>query len=172
MNNSHIIKSALLLSIGLFALLVTYNNVMDYGSNFSFVQHVLLMDTTFDGNQLKSRAIENPIYHHAFYIIIITTEGLVSIMCLLASWYLLKSNSTKAYQNSGNKWANYGLTLGIVLWFSGFITIGGEWFLMWQSQIWNGQQSAFRFVVILFLTLIFVNQKEKPESEGVTSYKV
>jgi hypothetical protein len=36
----------------------------------------------------------------------------------------------------------------MVLWFSGFITVGGEWFLMWQSEIWNGQEAAFRLVVI------------------------
>jgi predicted small integral membrane protein len=49
------------------------------------------------------------------------------------------------------------LTAGIMLWLLAFTTIGGEWFLMWQSKDWNGQQAAFRMfttealILILFL---------------------
>jgi predicted small integral membrane protein len=50
--------------------------------------------------------------------------------------------------------------LGIILWFSGFITIGGEWFLMWQSDVWNGQQAAFRLVVIIGITLLYLIQPD------------
>jgi predicted small integral membrane protein len=49
-----------------------------------------------------------------------------------------------------------GLTLGIILWFTGFITVGGEWFLMWQSKVWNGQAAAFRLVVILGIVLLYL----------------
>jgi predicted small integral membrane protein len=31
---------------------------------------------------------------------------------------------------------------------------------MWQSQIWNGQQAAFRFYVTLLGVLIYVAQPE------------
>jgi predicted small integral membrane protein len=37
------------------------------------------------------------------------------------------------------------LALGLLLWLVGFEVIGGEYFLMWQSHTWNGQESAFRF---------------------------
>jgi hypothetical protein len=54
-------KIALVTAAGLFCLLVGYNNIVDYGSNFMFVQHVLSMDTTFPDNALRtSRAILNP----------------------------------------------------------------------------------------------------------------
>jgi predicted small integral membrane protein len=45
----------------------------------------------------------------------------------------------------------------MLLWLGAFLTIGGEWFLMWQSQTWNGQDAAFkRFLVdgIIFLLLL------------------
>jgi predicted small integral membrane protein len=45
--------------------------------------------------------------------------------------------------------------LGFLLWFFGFIVIGGEWFCMWQSEQWNGIGAAFRFVVIIMFTLLF-----------------
>jgi Predicted small integral membrane protein (DUF2165) len=37
-----------------------------------------------------------------------------------------------------------GLWLGLLLWSLVFITIGGEWFLMWQSSQWNGELAALR----------------------------
>ncbi|HXG21874.1 MAG TPA: DUF2165 family protein [Methylomirabilota bacterium] len=43
------------------------NNLTDYGSNFQYVQHGLLIDTTFPENRLTWRAITAPAVHHLFY---------------------------------------------------------------------------------------------------------
>lgn len=40
------------------------------------------------------------------------------------------------------------------------MAIGGEWFQMWQSKAWNGQQPAFRFYLTILTVLIFVNQPD------------
>jgi predicted small integral membrane protein len=53
-----------------------------------------------------------------------------------------------------------GATLAFLLWFFGFMVIGGEWFQMWQSASWNGQEAAFRFYMTVLAVLIFVNQKD------------
>jgi predicted small integral membrane protein len=52
------------------------------------------------------------------------------------------------------------LTLGCLLWFVAFISVGAEWFLMWQSKIWNGQDAAFRMFVVLALILIYITLPE------------
>jgi predicted small integral membrane protein len=39
--------------------------------------------------------------------------------------------------------------------------VGGEWFQMWQSQIWNGQEAAFRFIASLGLFLIFLSFEDR-----------
>ena len=49
-----------------------------------------------------------------------------------------------------------GLALGIALWFIGFEVIGGEWFSMWQSSIWNGLNSANRIVIFYAITYILM----------------
>ena len=36
------------------------------------------------------------------------------------------------------------------------MSLGGEWFGMWQSQQWNGVPSAFRFLITILAALIFV----------------
>ena len=41
------------------------------------------------------------------------------------------------------------------------MVIGGEWFQMWQSPRWNGQEAAFRFYLTILAVLIFVMQKDE-----------
>ena len=49
---------------------------------------------------------------------------------------------------------------GFLVWFIAFLAVGGEWFAMWQSQVWNGQQPAFRILASILLVLIFVAQPD------------
>jgi predicted small integral membrane protein len=158
---TRITKILLVWMVALFALLVVFNNLTDYNSNYQFVSHVLSMDTTFPGNQGMWRAITTPAFHHAAYALIILSETVVAVLCLRGGFLLFKARGDAARFNRAKGGAVLGLAAGVVLWFTGFITIGGEWFLMWQSHIWNGQDSAFRFVVILGVVLIFVNQEDR-----------
>ncbi|WP_017443809.1 DUF2165 family protein [Gayadomonas joobiniege] len=163
MHQIRTIKTVLVASMALFASLVAFNNITDYQSNFAFVQHVLMMDTTFEGNRLMYRAIESQLLHHLFYLLIILAEAMVGLLCGYGAWKLWQAKDAPEGQfKVAKKFANLGLTLGVLLWFVGFMTIGAEWFAMWQSQSWNGQDAAFKFIVILFLTLLFLNQSEEP----------
>jgi predicted small integral membrane protein len=54
-------KIVMCLALGLLCLLVAFDNVTDYATNYLFVQHVLSMDTTLPGNSLKYRAITSPV---------------------------------------------------------------------------------------------------------------
>lgn len=122
------------------------------------------MDTTFPNNKGMGRAIEAPWAHHLIFLLIILTETIVAILCWLGGFYLFKSRRDPMQFNQAKKPAITGLTLGILLWFTGFMTIGGEWFLMWQSQEANAQQAAFRLVVILSAILIFLVLPDKEEN--------
>ena len=153
-------KVILVAAAALFASLVAFNNLTDYGSNYDFVHHVLKMDTTFPGNRAMWRAVESPALYHASYVLIIAIEILVAVLCWLGGFRLLSAIRDANRFNRAKGVAIAGLTLGIVLWFTGFITVGGEWFLMWQSQTWNGQQAAFRFVVVLGLVLVYLVQPD------------
>jgi predicted small integral membrane protein len=65
------IKSALVFGVAIFYSLVVFNNITDYGSNYEFVRHVMMMDSTFPGNRGMWRAIHAPLLHTAFYLSII-----------------------------------------------------------------------------------------------------
>ena len=147
---------------GLLSLMVSFGNITDYWTNFEFVKHVLSMDTIFPGSKVDYRSIENEILHHTFYILIIVTEIITSYFILNGSLKMLiniKEDPSKFQESKKN--AFIGLALGIALWFIGFEIIGGEWFSMWQSTIWNGLNSANRIVVFYGITYALMLIPEK-----------
>ncbi len=52
------------------------------------------------------------------------------------------------------------LALGMLLWFVAFECVGGEWFLMWQSTKWNGQEAAFRMFMMEAVVLVLLQMRE------------
>lgn len=150
-------KVVLLAAVALFMGLVTLNNVIDYGSNFAFVKHVLSMDTTFPENQLRWRALTSPAVHHGFYAGIIAWEATTTLAIGWGAVRLWRLRAARAEAFEAAKGFAVGaLTLNLLLWFVAFITVGGEWFVMWQSQIWNGQTAAFRMFTCVGIVLLFL----------------
>lgn len=154
-------KVLLVLSVALFATLVVFNNVVDYGTNFAFVHHVLQMDTVFSTDQAAWRGIASPVVHHVAYVAIILWEAVIAILCWIGSVRLWQNRHDAGRFDAVKDIAVVGIVAGILLWFTGFNVIGGEWFLMWQSKEWNGLQSAREFVVILGFILIYLHMPER-----------
>ena len=161
MMTTRLVKTAMVASTALFALLVAFNNLIDHGSNYEFVRHTLSMDSTFPGNALMGRAITKPALWAIAYWLIILTEAAVGLLLAFAALRLvttLKADSRMF--NAAKKYAVLGVGLGFLLWFTGFMVVGGEWFAMWQSKAWNGQQAAFHFYMTLLAVIIFVSQPD------------
>ena len=151
------VKTAMVGSCALFALLVAFNNLVDYGSNYEFVRHTLSMDTTFPGNALMYRSITNPVLWRIAYALIIAAEGAIGILFLTGAIRLIQvRNASGAVFNQAKALVVVGATLAFLVWFFGFMVVAGEWFAMWQSQTWNGQEAAFRFYTAVLGVLIFV----------------
>ncbi|MGO1119133.1 DUF2165 family protein [Rhodovibrionaceae bacterium A322] len=160
---SHVL---LVVMVAGFFVLVTLNNLVDYQSNWAFVQHVLAMDSLFPNSQLPDqRAITSPALQALAYWLIILFEGLTALVLLWAAWRLWQTRGAElqAYRKAKDL-AVFGLALGAFLYGFGFLVVGGEWFAMWQSKIWNGQASAARFLIMIFGTLIFLALPEPDDS--------
>ncbi len=154
-------KILMVLALAAFAFLVAFNNITDYGSNFAFVRHVLSMDTTFEGNSLMYRAITSQGMWHVAYWIIILGEALTCLMLLMGALAMFAARDLGPESFDRSKtWVIAGATMGFMVWFFGFMVVGGEWFAMWQSSSWNGQDAAFKFYVAILGVLIYVNQPE------------
>lgn len=154
-------KIVMCLALGLFCLLVAFDNVTDYATNYVFVQHVLSMDTTLPGSELKYRAVTNPVLWQLAYAAIIAAEGVAGVLFVagaIALWRVRRAPA--AAFNHAKGYAIAGATLAFLIWFFGFMVIGGEWFAMWESQTWNGQEAAFRFYISVLAVLILLNQPD------------
>jgi predicted small integral membrane protein len=151
-------KCLLLASVAFIYTLIALNNVTDYNSNYQFVRHVLAMDTTFPGNRLMWRAITNPGWQTAFYWGIIGWEIVASMLCWWAfGRMIMRLRAPAAIFARGKELAVVALTLGLLLWFVAFLCIGAQWFLMWQSPTWNGQEAAFPLFACFMLVLLYVS---------------
>jgi predicted small integral membrane protein len=157
-------KILLVAGIALFYTLVVFNNLTDFDSNYQFVRHVLSMDSTFPGNHGMWRALRLPAAHLVFYLSIIAWE----IVTMLLTWWgvvrltrALRAPSVRFQAAKGI--SVVALTLSMLMWLVAFLSVGAEWFLMWQSRTWNGQEPAFRMFAVVGMVLLLLIQ---PETEA------
>jgi predicted small integral membrane protein len=150
-------KTFLVFAVALFYTFVVLNNLTDYNSNFQFIRHVLMMDSTFPGNRGMWRALNSPAWHVAFYWSIIAWESATMILLWWGGLRLATSLKKSASQfRQAKDIAFIGLTFSLLLWLVAFLSVGGEWFLMWQSKTWNGQEAAFRMFTVVGIVLLLL----------------
>jgi predicted small integral membrane protein len=157
-------KVLLLAGVALYYSIVAFNNLTDFDSNYQFVRHVLSMDSTIPGNKGLWRALPSPAFHLAFYWGIIAWEIATAVLLWWGAVRLLRAlRGPAAAFNAGKGMSIAALTLSLLMWLVAFLSVGGEWFLMWQSHTWNGQDPAFRmFTVVGIVTVIVLH----PDVEG------
>jgi predicted small integral membrane protein len=161
---TRVAKMLLLAGVGLFYAIVVFNNITDFDSNYQYVRHVLSMDSTFPGNHAMWHALLSPTFHLAFYLGIIAWEFATTILLWWGVAKLLQALRLPAGAfNSAKRVPVIALTLSMLMWLVAFLTIGAEWFLMWQSHTWNGQEAAFRMFAVVGIVLLIVLQ---PDVEG------
>jgi predicted small integral membrane protein len=154
-------KTLLVAAVAFFYTLVVFNNLTDYHSNYQFVHHVLLMDSTFPGNHAMWRAIHPHWIHAVFYDSIILWEAVSMVLIWAGAAQLLSAVGKPAADfQRAKRLAVVGLTVSLLMWFVAFLSVGGEWFLMWQSRNWNGQDAAFRMFVVDGLVLVLLLMPE------------
>jgi predicted small integral membrane protein len=159
-------KVLLVLGVALFYTFVVFNNVTDFNSNYQFVRHTLMMDSTFPGNHGMWRAINAPAVHMAFYLSIIVWEFATMLLCWWGGIQLAKALKVGAGAFGRAKTpAIAGLGLSMLMWLVAFLDVGGEWFLMWQSKTWNGQEAAFRMFTTVGMVLLLLVQPEGEEQK-------
>lgn len=149
-------KIAVAAAAGVLILLVAFGNVVDYGTNFDVVKHILSMDM-IPPSPLTARAITSPALHHLCYGFIIASEFVAAGLTLYGAWLLWRARKSEAAAfNNAKGMAVAGLTVGFLLYFFGFMAVGGEWFQMWRAGDYNMQEPAFRFIGSVGIAMIFL----------------
>ncbi len=158
------VKTLLVLGVAIYYSLVVFNNVTDYGSHYEFVRHVMMMDTTYPGNHGMWRAIHEPLFHTAFYLSIIAWETATALLCWWGGVRMARALRGPAAEfHRAKRVSVAALGLGLMLWLIAFLGVGSEWFLMWQSKIWNGREEASHMFTVVGLVLLLVAMPDSDE---------
>jgi len=125
---------------------------------------VLMMDSTFPGNRGMWRALNSPSLHTAFYLAIIAWESLTMVLCWWGGYRMFRAlRGGPSDFHRAKRVSITALALGLMMWLVAFLSVGGEWFLMWQSKTWNGQDSAFRMFAVIGIVLLIVMQTDSAD---------
>jgi predicted small integral membrane protein len=110
---------------------------------------------------MANHALAIPALWRIGFWLIVLGEGLTAILFALGTVELLRARKFKARDfHHAKRFVFAGAGCGFPVWFIAFLAVGGEWFAMWQSQVWNGQQPAFRILASILLVLIFIAQTD------------
>jgi predicted small integral membrane protein len=145
--------------------LVAFNNIVYYGDNWTYVQHVMGMDTVFPGSTQRWRAIHSAPVQQFFYLAIIGAEALSGGLLMLGAAALFRQTRSESGFDRALALPVAGLTVAMLLYGGGFIAVGGEWFLMWQSRSWGGSDAAAR-IFLLNATVLIVLLAGRAPSEA------
>ena len=147
-------KASLVAAMALLLGLVAFNNIVDYADNWAFVQHVMGMDTVFPDSTQRWRAIHAAPVQQFVYTAIIATEALSGGLLTLGAAALFRQVRSENGFDRALALPVAGLTVAMLLYGGGFVAVGGEWFLMWQSRSWGGSDAAARFFLLNAAVLI------------------
>ncbi len=112
----------LVLAVAAFYSFVVLDNTTDYNSNYQFVRHVLMMDSTLPGNHAMWRALKAPAWHTLFYASIITWEAITMILCWWGGFRLMRAlrGSAEAF-NQSKRVAIAALACALLMWMVAFL---------------------------------------------------
>ena len=127
--------------------------------NQSFVQHVLSMDTV--EGPMAVHGLRSPVVWEIGFWSIVGGEALAAAFFAWGTVELARARLSKARVfHEAKRFVYAGAGCAFLIWFVGFSAVGGEWFAMWQSHVWNGTPEAFRIFASILLVSIFIAQSD------------
>ena len=152
-------KAVIAASVSIFYLVVGYNNIVDFNTNFYFLQHVLSMDAMqpwFDSDFILHRSIHSHKMHIIFYWGIIIGELCAGVLGFLGAMMMLKNMHFNAQHFvEGQFFFLLSTIIAMLIWYFSFSVIGAEWFMMWANQ-WNAQMKAYTFSSFILLVMMYI----------------
>jgi predicted small integral membrane protein len=157
-----ILKIVLVIFVGLQGWFYVAGNLANWSSGMGAVAYVLGME----GHAVYGTHIFPPITHSAMvtiaFLSIIFGEFLVGALSLRGAWNLWTARHRDAKDfNAAKTAAILGAGMALVVWFGGFVVIGGALFQMWQTQIGAGSfNGAFVYASTSAFVLLFLNHPD------------
>ena len=157
-----LLKIVLVVFVGLQGWFYVAGNLANWEAGHAAVGYVLSMQ----GHEVYGTHIVPPVTHPALvtlaFLAIIAGEFLVGALSLAGAWQLWRARRADAAAfNEAKRFAILGAGMAVVVWFGGFIVIGGALFQMWETEVGSGSfEGAFIYAASSALVLLFVNNPD------------
>lgn len=155
-------KALICACLGAFGLIVGWTNIVDHQSNWQYVQRVLAMDAFhdwFDPAAIQGRAIAEEGAQRLFYYAIIAGEILMGALFMVAALLIARTVFSDDNPSLGKAIAVLGGSVGLLVWYFGFVVIGAQWFAMWAST-YDAQMTAHMFSAFILIAMIYITRPE------------
>ena len=155
-------KIILVFFVALQALFYVAGNLANWDSAVSTVGYVLSQQEHLYYPNHIFPALTSKALVVAALLIIVTAELSVGTLALKGCWYMWRARKDDAAAfDRAKQFGLMGCLMAMVVWFGGFIVIGGALFQMWQTQVGDGSWSgAFMMGGISALIYLVVEKNE------------
>lgn len=157
------LKIVLITFVGLQGWLYVAGNLANWDAGLGAVAYVLgMQDHAVYSNPIIP-PITGPVVVTLAFLVILAGEFLIGALSLKGAWDLWRARKASADAfNSAKTYAILGAGMAMVVWFGGFIVLGGALFQMWQTQAGAGSfNGAFVYSASSGLVLLFVNSHDR-----------
>ncbi len=158
-----LLKIVLVVFVGLQGWFYVAGNIANWDSGLNAVGYVLAMDGhEVYGNHIFP-AVTNPVLVIIAFLTILSGEFLIGALSLTGAWHLWRVRHGDADSfNSAKTFAILGAGTAMVLWFGGFVVMGGGLFQMWRTPVGASSfEGAFIYAATSALVLLFVNNPDR-----------
>lgn len=156
------LKIILVIFVGLQGWFYVAGNIANWDSALGAVGYVLGMEgNAVYPNQLFP-SVTSPALVTVALLLIVAGEFLVGALSLKGAWDLWAARKAAGGGfNTSKTYAILGCGMAMLVWFGGFIVIGGALFQMWQTQVGAGSfNGAFVYTLTSGLTLLFLTRPD------------
>lgn len=162
MKNMRLIKIILFALPTIQFLMIGINNAINFGGVLGEVTYVLGMSGASAMPDMLWRATESPFFIYAGSLAIVTAELLMAALFSLAVYQMWNARAgDKASFNAAKRYGIWACTLGVILFYGGFLLGAGVWFFLWVTPAAGALETAFRYAVLLTLIMIFVSETQQ-----------
>lgn len=163
-------SSLFVLMVGFYYFMVAFDNISNpinpNASNWPFVQGVLSGDGVPANSGFEWRFIHQQWIQSLFYLGIIVGESCAGVLLLTAGILGIVRAHDPLQWGFVQRFSFVGGLVGLLVFFTGFITVGGNWFIMFLNSKWNGLEPAFQnstmtICMLLFVSLVLVGSESE-----------
>ena len=153
-----ILKSLLVLTIGVHALVYALQNVANLGPAHASLVYVMSGADHQAYPQTLFFYSDSAMLAWVALAIVLVGEFAVAAFGIKGAWDMFSARNATAEQFHAAKRAGaWAAGLALLTWFGLFMTVGSAFFQMWQTEVGDGSLSgAFYFATASVLTILFV----------------